>query len=110
MVILGIGGVLGDAAAVLLKDGEIAAAVEEGKLTRRPPSGNLTEAAVEECLRITGIAPGKVDYVALARPLPPGSGIAVALRMFPNARWFRSTITQLTRLLRIWHRRSITRL
>lgn len=86
MVILGIGGVLGDAAAVLLKDGEIAAAVEEGKLTRRPPSGNLPEAAVEECLRITGIAPGKVDYVALARPLPPGSGIAVALRMFPNAR------------------------
>ena len=85
-VILGIGGVLGDAAAVLLKDGEIAAAVEEGKLTRRPPSGKLPQAAVDECLRIAKVAPEQVNFVALARPLPPGSGIAVALRAFPNAR------------------------
>jgi carbamoyltransferase len=86
MNILGIGGVLGDAAAALVKDGQIAAAIEEVKLTRRPQSGRLPEHAVAECLRIAGISPANVDYVALARPLPPGSALPIALRMFPNAR------------------------
>ena len=35
MIILGIGGILGDAAAAILRDGELAAAVEESKLVRR---------------------------------------------------------------------------
>jgi carbamoyltransferase len=84
--ILGIGGVLGDAAVAVVKDGAIAAAVEETKLTRRPPSGKLPDAAVEACLRMAGITPEDVNYVALARPLPPGSALPVALRMFPNAK------------------------
>src|SRR5579872_5462225 len=84
--ILGIGGVLGDAAVALIKDGAIAAAVEEAKLTRRPPSQRLPEAAVEACLRIAAITPEEVNYVALARPLPPGSQLPIALRKFPNAK------------------------
>ena len=86
MNILGIGGVLGDAAAAIIKDGQIAAAIEEAKLTRRPQPGRLPDNAVAACLRIAGISPGNVDYVALARPLPPGSALPIALRMFPNAR------------------------
>jgi carbamoyltransferase len=86
MNILGIGGVLGDAAAALIRDGEIAAAVEEAKLTRRPQSGNLPQAAVSTCLSIAGLGAGDIDYVALARPLPPGSALASALRRFSNAR------------------------
>lgn len=86
MNILGIGGVLGDAAAAVIQDGRIAAAIEEAKLTRRPQPGRLPEAAVTACLRIAGIAPADVDYVALARPLPPGSALPIALRMFPKAR------------------------
>ena len=86
MNILGIGGVLGDAAAAVIKDGEIAAAIEEAKLTRRPQPGRLPENAVAACLRIAGISPANVDYVALARPLPPGSALPIALRMFPKAR------------------------
>ena len=86
MNILGIGGVLGDAAAAMIKDGHIAAAIEEAKLTRRPQPGRLPEAAIAACLRIAGIAPADVDYVALARPLPPGSALPIALRMFPKAR------------------------
>ena len=35
MIILGIGGILGDAAAAVLKDGELVAAVEQRKLGRR---------------------------------------------------------------------------
>jgi carbamoyltransferase len=84
--ILGIGGVLGDAAAAIVQDGRIAAAIEEAKLTRRPQPGRLPEAAVAACLRIAGIAPSDVDHVALARPLPPGSALPIALRMFPKAR------------------------
>jgi carbamoyltransferase len=86
MNILGIGGVLGDAAAAVIKDGQIAAAIEEAKLARRPQPGRLPENAVAMCLRIAGISPANVDYVALARPLPPGSALPIALRMFPNAR------------------------
>lgn len=86
MNILGIGGVLGDAAAAVIQDGHIAAAVEEAKLTRRPQPGRLPEAAVRTCLGIAGIIPEDIDYVALARPLPPGSALPIALRMFPKAR------------------------
>jgi carbamoyltransferase len=84
--ILGIGGVLGDAAAALIKDGRIAAAIEEAKLTRRPQSGGLPENAIAACLQIAGIAATDVDYIALARPLPPGSALPIALRSFPKAR------------------------
>jgi len=86
MNILGIGGVLGDAAAAVVKNGEIAAAMEEAKLTRRPQPGRLPENAVSACLRIAGITPADVDYVALARPLPSGSALPIALRTFPKAR------------------------
>lgn len=86
MNILGIGGVLGDAAAALIQDGRIAAAIEEAKLTRRPHPGRLPEAAVAACLEIAGIGAKDIDYVALARPLPPGSALPIALRMFPKAR------------------------
>jgi carbamoyltransferase len=85
MNILGIGGVLGDSAAALIKDGTIAAAVEEAKLARRQHGGRLPEAAVRMCLDIGGIGPADVDYVALARPLPRGTALPVALRMFTKA-------------------------
>jgi carbamoyltransferase len=86
MTILGIGGVLGDAAAALIKDGTVAAAIEEAKLTRRAQPGRLPESAIAACLRIAAITPGDVDYVALARPLPPGSALPTALRVFSKAR------------------------
>lgn len=85
MNILGIGGVLGDSAAVLIQDGKITAALEEGKLTRRPPSGRLPAAAIAECLRIGGISPADVDFVALARPLPPGPAVAIDLQAYAKA-------------------------
>lgn len=86
MNILGIGGVMGDAAAALLIDGGIAAAVEESKLTRRPVPGQMPEAAVATCLRIAGLSAADVDYVAVARPLPSGPAFPIALRRFVKAR------------------------
>jgi carbamoyltransferase len=86
MNILGIGGVLGDAAAAVIKDGHIAAAVEEAKLTRRPEPGRLPEAAIAACLKIAKLTPGDIDHVALARPLPTGSALSSALRVFTKAK------------------------
>jgi carbamoyltransferase len=86
MTILGIGGVLTDPAAALIKDGSVAAAIEESKLTRRAQPGRLPENAIAACLKIARVTPAAVDYIALARPLPPGSALPAALRMFTKAR------------------------
>src|SRR4051812_5439595 len=86
MNILGIGGVLNDAAAAIIKDGKIEAAVEEAKLTRRPEPGRLPEAAIAACLKIAKLAPADIDHVALARPLPTGSALPAALRGFTKAK------------------------
>jgi carbamoyltransferase len=86
MNILGIGGVLGDAAAAVIRDGEIAAAVEEAKLTRRPEPGRLPDAAIATCLSIAKLKHADIDHVALARPLPPGSAVPAALRVFTKAK------------------------
>ena len=86
MNILGIGGILRDAAAALVSDGTIVAAVEETKLTRHAHAGRLPEAAIASCLRLGRLQPRHVDYIALARPLPPGSALPLALRAFENAK------------------------
>jgi carbamoyltransferase len=86
MNILGIGGVLRDAAAAVIKDGRIAAAIEETKLTRKSESGRLPEASIAACLKMASLAPKDVDVVALARPLPAGSALPSALRAFSKAR------------------------
>lgn len=69
MNILGIGGIAGyDAAACLLRDGEVVAAVEQDKVRRVPQPGQLPEAAIEACLAIGKLKPGDIDVVAVARP------------------------------------------
>jgi carbamoyltransferase len=86
MNILGIGGVLRDAAAALIKDGQIAAAIEETKLTRRSDAGRLPQASIAACLKMGGLMADEIDVVALARPLPAGSALPIALRVFSRAR------------------------
>jgi carbamoyltransferase len=88
MIILGIGGVLGDAASAVLRDGELVAAVEEAKLVRRPGNshGDLPERSIASCLELAGAKPEQVDAVAVARPLPE-TGFHLKLRArFPNSR------------------------
>ena len=48
---------LRDSAAALIKDGQIAAAIEETKLTRRTDPGRLPEASIAACLKIAGLTP-----------------------------------------------------
>jgi len=74
VIILGIGGLAGDAACAVLKDGELVAAVEESKLIRRRTHtgglGHLPEHAIAACLSLAGCKPQEVDAVAVVRPIP----------------------------------------
>ena len=96
MTILGIGGILGDAAAAVLKDGRLAAAIEESKLSRQAlkpgaqasPTG-LPEQSIAACLALAGAEPGQVDAVAIARPFAIGPEAPLHLQLrarFPNSR------------------------
>jgi carbamoyltransferase len=90
MIILGIGGLLGDAASAILKDGDIVAAVEESKLVRRRTQwgghGEMPSHSIETCLELSGVRAEQVDAVAVVRPVPD-SDFHVKLRArFPNSR------------------------
>ena len=90
MIILGIGGILGDAASAILKDGELVAAVEESKLVRRrirwSSGGEMPEQSIVTCLELAGVKPAEVDAVAIVRPIPE-TGFHLKLReQFPASR------------------------
>lgn len=89
MIILGIGGILGEAAAAILKDGTLAGAVEQRKLVRRLRPGELPEEAIACCLSMAGVRVHEVDCVAVARPLAAGPEAAMHLQLrarFPDSR------------------------
>jgi carbamoyltransferase len=85
MIVLGIGGILGHGAAALVKDGELAAAIEQSKLVRRTTRGELPMEAIGGCLAIAGASPGDVDTVAIVRPLSPNFHLQLR-SVFPGSR------------------------
>src|SRR5579871_5798023 len=93
MIILGIGGILGDAASAILRDGALTAAIEESKLSRQAgahagPTG-LPEQSMAACLSLAGATAEQVDAVAIVRPFAPGPEASLHLQLrarFPNSR------------------------
>src|SRR5688572_11601487 len=63
--ILGINAFHGDSAAALLRDGHLAAAVEEERFTRIKHWAGLPAQASAACLKMTGA--GQVDHLAISR-------------------------------------------
>ena len=90
MIILGIGGILGDAASAILKDGELIAAVEESKLVRRRTQwaghGEMPDQSIATCLELAGVKPEQVDAVAIVRSIPDSSFHLRLRAQFPNSR------------------------
>src|SRR5512147_2837693 len=90
MIILGIGGLGGDAAAAILKDGELAAAVEESKLVRRRTHwggrDEMPDHAIAMCLELAGVKAEQVDAVAVVRPFPSNDFHLRLRALFPNSR------------------------
>ena len=64
MNILGISAFYHDSAACLVRDGEIIAAAQEERFTRKKHDSAFPKNAVEYCLREGGISLAQVDYVA----------------------------------------------
>jgi carbamoyltransferase len=81
MVILGIGGILGDAAAAIVKDGQLVAAVEEIKVARQYRVGALPEASIAACLSMAGATAEEVDCVAVVRPFATGPETSLHLQL-----------------------------
>ena len=65
--VLGINAFHGDVAAVLLRDGELVAALEEERFTRVKHSAGFPVAAIRRCLEIAGISGNQVGHVAVSR-------------------------------------------
>ena len=63
MYILGISAFYHDSAACLLKDGEIIAAAQEERFTRRKHDAGFPRHAVHYCLKEVGIAASQIDHV-----------------------------------------------
>ena len=64
MYVLGISAYYHDSAAALLHDGQIVAAAQEERFTRKKHDAGFPKNALEYCLQEAGIALGDVDYVA----------------------------------------------
>ena len=88
--ILGISAFYHDSAAALLVDGELVAAAQEERFTRRKHDERFPRAALAECLRIAGLSLADVDHVAFYdKPLLKfdrliETQLAFAPRGFPN--------------------------
>lgn len=88
MIIVGLGGILSDAACAILRDGELVAAIEETKIARRHDAGELPEQAIAAALKIARVTPDRVDCVALSGPLGRDNHLHLRLReQFENARF-----------------------
>ena len=64
MNILGISAFYHDSAACLVRDGDIIAAAQEERFTRKKHDHRFPHAAVEYCCKAGGITPQQLDYVA----------------------------------------------
>lgn len=67
MNVLGINAFNHDASACVIRDGVVAAAVEEEKIARRKPAVDYPARAVAECLALAGLQPADIDVVAVPR-------------------------------------------
>jgi len=62
--ILGISAFYHDSAAALLRDGEIIAAAQEERFSRKKHDYNFPQLAIDYCLKEAGIDTSAIDYVA----------------------------------------------
>ncbi len=67
MIVLGINAYHGDVAAVLLRDGELVAAVEEERFRRVKHWAGFPRESIRTCLAIAGVTPREVDHIAISR-------------------------------------------
>src|SRR5947207_14734793 len=67
MIILGINAYHGDAAAAIVRDGELIAAVEEERFNRIKHCAGFPAQSIQYCLRTAGIGIEEVQHVGISR-------------------------------------------
>ena len=67
MYILGINAYHGDAAAALVRDGQLIAAAEEERFNRKKHCAGFPTEAIRYCLQVGGISPEQLDHVGISR-------------------------------------------
>jgi carbamoyltransferase len=67
MHILGLNAYHGDVSAVLVRDGQLVAAIEEERFRRIKHCAGFPARAIAECLRIGGVEPRDIDVFAVSR-------------------------------------------
>ena len=90
MYILGINAYHGDAAAAIVRDGELLAAVEEERFNRIKHCAGFPAESIKYCLRAAGVSIDEVDHVGISRN--PSANLhkkirAVAKRAAASAQW-----------------------
>jgi carbamoyltransferase len=80
-VIAGLGGFLSDPACCIIKNGEIASAVEQAKVSRQDRPGSFPDEAFQIALDVAKVKANEIDCIAVARPFTTGSESAVQLAL-----------------------------
>ena len=70
MLILGISAFYHDSAACIIRDGEIIAAAQEERFTRRKHDASFPKQAIQFCLKQAGSSDGELDFVAFYESSP----------------------------------------
>jgi carbamoyltransferase len=85
MYILGISCYFHDAAAALLCDGQLVAAAEEERFTRKKHDYEFPEHAIQFCLRAGGIQAADLDYVVFfEKPFVKSANLPALLPRLPR--------------------------
>ncbi|MBV8572948.1 MAG: hypothetical protein JO319_20180 [Acidobacteriaceae bacterium] len=87
-VLVGLGGLLSDPAVCVIKDGRLAAAIEQAKVSRQERLGTFPEEAFALALQMAQLDAAQVGCVAVARPFTAGSESVAQLALrarFPQS-------------------------
>src|SRR5260370_24608191 len=100
MIILGMSAYHGDASAVIVRDGEVLAAVEEERFMRVKHWAGFPRESIRVCLEMAGVGAAEVDHFAVSRR--PRAHVlrkaAFALRHQPGLRMIRDRVTNAGRV------------
>jgi carbamoyltransferase len=100
LYVLGINAYHGDAAACLVVDGELVAAIEEERIRRVKHWAGLPTEAIRWCLDYAGLRMAEIDHIAIGRD--PSAHLSrklmFALRTFPTVAVIRDRIANMGRV------------
>jgi len=86
--VLGLGGLLSDPACCVIRNGELASAIEQAKVSRQDRPGEFPDEALSLALEVAGLSQRDLDIVAVARPFTKGTESEAQLRLrarFPTS-------------------------